>query len=47
MKVSNHEGRIVFEVDSVDAYRNKIHTYSTLGLQLVSGTLALFIPEIP
>lgn len=40
------DGKIVFEVDSVDAYRNKIHIAATLGLQFGSAILALVIPEI-
>lgn len=46
MKVSAEDGKIVFEVESVDNYKNKIHCYTTLALQLGSAILALLLPEI-
>jgi len=46
LRIQAEDGKIVFEVDSVDSYRNKIHIYSTLGLQFGSAILAIFIPEI-
>lgn len=45
-KITAEDGKIVFEVDSVDSYRNRIHMYSTLGLQFTSAALAILVPEI-
>ncbi|CAK86871.1 unnamed protein product (macronuclear) [Paramecium tetraurelia] len=46
LRIQAQDGKITFEVDSVDTFRSKIHIYSTLVLQFGSAILALILPNI-